>query len=141
MARKRLTLKGENTMTPYEFVVMAIEAGKAKAKAAGKDYKGLHTVFSNFNEEYRAIFGQPGMDKDALKALPIAAMKKLAEEKKIQMHPAFKGVMIYIYGEMPDIKPKTTRESVMAKYGLTPPPVIAPPARAKKSDKVHSATA
>lgn len=122
-------------MTPFEFVVLAIAKAKADAKAKGKDFKGMHTVYTGFNEDFRVLFGQ-GLEGDALKKLPIEAIKTLVAEGKLEMHYAFGGAMVYLKGEMPVMreKPKSSAD-VLKKYGMTPPPVIAPKAKVAKTVK------
>jgi hypothetical protein len=116
-------------ITHFEFIKLAIEAGKAASKAKGKEYKGLHTVYSGFNEEFRALFCPEETDADVRKVAPIQAVKELVEEGKIEQHYAFGGAIIYLKGEMPKLKDKVTKAGVMAKYGLMPPPVILPKTR------------
>jgi hypothetical protein len=121
-------------MTILEFVKLAIETGKAKSKADGKEYKGLHTVYSGLNEEIRTLFGNESWDKETRKAFPITEVKKMVEQGQLESHYAHGGVMLYLKGEMPNIKSKVTKESIMKKYNLVAPPVITP-AEAKRSKR------
>jgi hypothetical protein len=118
-------------MTPFEFCVIAINKAKAEAKAKGKEYKGLHTVYSGFNEDVRVLFGQ-GKTGDELKAFPILLVKELVSQNKLDMHYAHGGAMLYLKGEMPEMKAKPkTKDDVFKKYNLAPPPVVAPKGRTK----------
>lgn len=74
-------------LSSAEFTLMCIEAG-----AEGSRSKGIHTLFSGYNEAYRAYFD--GAD-------PIEAVDKLTEEGVIDSRRAKKGRMIYKKGEMP----------------------------------------
>lgn len=66
-------------LTEEEFVVRAIK------KLRGK-YKGIHTIYSGFNEAFRKYFGTN----------PIETTKRLAQEGKIVIRPVKGGVMIYL---------------------------------------------
>lgn len=53
--------------------------------------RGIHTVFSGFNQAFREYFGED----------PIKVSKDLATMGKIEIRPARRGVMIYLPGEGP----------------------------------------
>jgi hypothetical protein len=83
-----------------EFVRQAI------LKLRTGNYKGIHTVYSGFNEAFRKYFD--GAD-------PIAATTQLATEKKIVIRPVKGGVMLYL----PEDIPQTSKaEQVLKKMGL-----------------------
>lgn len=63
-------------------------------------YKGIHSVFSGFNQAFKEHFGKN----------PVEVTIKLAEEGKIVTRPVRGGVMIYL----PDDAPKP-KESVLQK--------------------------
>jgi hypothetical protein len=83
-----------------EFVRQAI------LKLRTGDYKGIHTVYSGFNEAFRKYFDG---------ANPIEITNQLAEEKKIVIRPIKGGVILYL----PDDVPQTDKaEQVLKKMGL-----------------------
>jgi hypothetical protein len=83
-----------------EFVKQAI------LKLRTGDYKGIHTVYSGFNEAFRKYFDG---------ANPIEITTQLAQEKKIVIRPVKGGVMLYL----PEDVPQTNKaEQVLKKMGL-----------------------
>ena len=72
-------------LTPEEFVLKAIERLRVPP------YKGIHTVFSGFNEAFREYF--PLLD-------PVDFTTQLSKEGKIVIRPAKKGVIIYKAGDV-----------------------------------------
>jgi hypothetical protein len=89
----------EARLTQAEFVKKAIVSLR-------KDpYKGIHSVYSGFNEAFRAYF-----DDD-----PIKWTNQLAEEGVIEVRPARRGVMLYLPGEAPA---RSTGKDVLKKMGL-----------------------
>jgi len=83
-----------------EFVKQAI------LKLRTGDYKGIHTVYSGFNEAFRKYFDG---------ASPIEITTQLAQEKKIVIRPVKGGVMLYL----PEDVPRTSKaEQVLKKMGL-----------------------
>jgi hypothetical protein len=83
-----------------EFVKQAI------LKLRTGDYKGIHTVYSGFNEAFRKYFDG---------ANPIEITTQLAQEKKIVIRPVKGGVMLYL----PEDVPQTSKaEQVLKKMGL-----------------------
>jgi len=68
-----------------EFVFRAIK------KCRKPPYKGIHTVYSGFNQVFREYFGED----------PIGQVNRMIEAKKIYGHPAKKGVMIYLPEDAP----------------------------------------
>ena len=79
----------ENTdnqkLSAYEFVVRAIK------KLRKPPYKGIHSVYSGFNQAFREYF-----DKD-----PVEVTTKLAEEGKIASRPVKGGVILYLPEDSP----------------------------------------
>jgi hypothetical protein len=87
-------------LTYEEFVKQAI------LKLRTGDYKGIHTVYSGFNEALRKYFDG---------ANPIEITTQLAQEKKIVIRPVKGGVMLYL----PDEVPQTSKaDQVLKKMGL-----------------------
>jgi hypothetical protein len=87
-------------LTYEEFVKQAI------LKLRTGDYKGIHTVYSGFNEAFRKYFDG---------ANPIEITNRLAQEKKIVIRPVKGGVMLYLPGEVPQTD---KAEQVLKKMGL-----------------------
>lgn len=57
-----------------------------------KNYKGIHTIYSGFNEAFRKYFPEDD---------PIAVTNKLSQEGKIVLRPAKGGVMLYLPEDAP----------------------------------------
>ncbi|OGH68929.1 MAG: hypothetical protein A2754_01325 [Candidatus Magasanikbacteria bacterium RIFCSPHIGHO2_01_FULL_47_8] len=76
-------------LTHEQFVVHAVRTLRNPQKSPG-----IHVVFDGFNEAFRTYFGR---DDD-----PVKAIDDLVKEKKIVKTPARKGVMIYLYDELPE---------------------------------------
>ena len=86
-------------LTQAEFVKKAIVSLR-------KDpYKGIHTVYSGFNEAFRAYFNED----------PIKWTNQLSSEGVIEIRPARGGVMLYLPGEAPA---RSTGKDVLKKMGL-----------------------
>ncbi len=87
-------------ISPEEFVRLAI------AKLRNEPYKGIHSVYSGFNEAFKKYFA--GDD-------PIRLTNQLAEDGKIALRPVKGGVVLYL----PEDGPKTSRgEEALKKMGL-----------------------
>lgn len=71
------------------------------------DYKGIHTVYSGFNNAFKKYFDGSN---------PIEATVKLAEEGKIVIRPVKGGVMLYLPEEAP--KAPDAGEDALKKMGL-----------------------
>jgi len=69
-------------------------------------YKGIHTVFSGFNEAFKRYFEGEN---------PVEVTQKLAEEEKIVLRPVKGGVMIYLPEEAPT---RTSGDDALKKMGL-----------------------
>ena len=74
----------DRRLTPEEFVHIALE------KLKKPEHKGIHAVYSGFNEAFREYF--PQLD-------PVKTMKELAANGKIRLRPARGGAVIYPAGE------------------------------------------
>ncbi|MBI4495303.1 MAG: hypothetical protein HY697_00030 [Deltaproteobacteria bacterium] len=57
-------------------------------------YRGIHSVFSGFNQAFKEHFGKN----------PVEATQRLAEEGKIVLRPVRGGMMLYLSGEAPRAK-------------------------------------
>ena len=87
-------------ISPEEFVRLAI------AKLRNEPYKGIHSVYSGFNEAFKTYFA--GDD-------PIRLTNQMAEDGKIALRPVKGGVVLYL----PEDGPKTSRgEEALKKMGL-----------------------
>jgi len=87
-------------VAPEEFVKLAI------AKLRNEPYKGIHSVYSGFNEAFKKYFA--GDD-------PIRLTNQMAEDGKIAIRPVKGGVVLYL----PEDGPKTSRtDEVLQKMGL-----------------------
>jgi hypothetical protein len=70
-------------------------------------YKGIHTVYSGFNEAFKKYFDNEN---------PIEVTNKLASEGKIVIRPVKGGVMLYLPEDAPAAK--TRGEDALGKMGL-----------------------
>ncbi len=75
-------------LSEEEFTVRAIK------KLRKKPYKGIHTVYSGFNDAWRDHFGTD----------PVEGVQKLAQQGKTEILPAKGGAIIYLPGEGPGPK-------------------------------------
>ena len=83
-----------------EFVRQAI------LKLRTEPYKGIHSVYSGFNEAFKKYFD--GQD-------PVQVTNQLAEAGKISIRPVKGGVVLYLSEDAP----KTTRaDEALKKMGL-----------------------
>lgn len=89
----------EQKLTPAEFVKKAIVTLRKEP------YKGIHSVYSGFNEAFRAYFNED----------PVKWTLKLADEGAIDARPVRGGVMLYLPGEAPT---RSTGKEVLKKMGL-----------------------
>ena len=83
-----------------EFVRLAI------VKLRLEHYKGIHSVYSGFNEAFKSYF--EGVN-------PIDVTGALASEGKIGLRPVKGGVMLYLPGEGPQM---SRGDETLAKMGL-----------------------
>jgi len=80
---------------------------KAVVSLRKPPYKGIHSVYSGFNEAFRKYF--KGED-------PVKVVNDLAKEGKIVTRPVKGGVMIYLKEEAPSIS--SIGDSALKKMGL-----------------------
>ena len=83
-----------------EFVRQAI------LKLRTGDYKGIHSVYSGFNEAFRKYYDG---------ANPIEITIRLAQEKKIVIRPIKGGVLLYLPEDVPQ---NAKAEQALKKMGL-----------------------
>lgn len=77
-------MESKGRLEKEEFVVRAIK------KLRGK-YRGIHTVFSGFNEAFRQYFGED----------PRPVTQEMAAKGIVEIRPVKGGVMLYLKGEAP----------------------------------------
>ena len=75
----------ERTLTEEEFVTQAIK------KLRKEPFRGIHTVYSGFNEAFRKYFGTN----------PVEATSRLVAERKVEIRPFKGGAMLFLPGEAP----------------------------------------
>lgn len=80
---------------------------KAIISLRPEGYKGIHTVFSGFNEAFRKYF--PGEN-------PVDVTAQLAKEGKIILRPAKRGVVLYLPEDTSERL--SIGESALKKMGL-----------------------
>ncbi|MEW6109487.1 MAG: hypothetical protein AB1632_10025 [Nitrospirota bacterium] len=80
---------------------------KAIVSLRKEGYKGIHTVYSGFNEAFKKYF-----DGDN----PVEATNRLAKEGKIIIRPVKGGVMLYLPEEAPGAG---GAEQTLKKMGLS----------------------
>lgn len=90
----------EERLTPLEFTLRAIETLRSEKS------KGIHSVYSGFNQAFREYFGED----------PVPITTALAKEGKILTRPVRGGAMIYKPGEAP-----ISREDPLFRMGLRRP--------------------
>jgi hypothetical protein len=101
---KRVTPRiNGKSMTPEEFVLLAIE------KLRPEPGKGIHAVFSGFNEAFRLQF--PGQD-------PVVEMQQLEEKGVITIYPCKGGVIINTPGVRLRGRGQNRAKQVLVKMGL-----------------------
>lgn len=100
-ARTRQAKTQGKTITPEQFVLTAIQTLREGT------YKGIHTVYSGFNEAFRLKF--PELD-------PIAVTKQMAATGQIEVRVVRGGAIIYLKGDAPAIASKGA--DVLKRMGL-----------------------
>lgn len=80
---------------------------KAIVSLRKEGYKGIHTVYSGFNEAFKKYFENEN---------PIDVTNHLASEGKIVIRPVKGGVMLYLPEDAPAAK--TRGEDALGKMGL-----------------------
>jgi hypothetical protein len=89
----------EEKLTQAEFVKKAIVTLRKEP------YKGIHSIYSGFNEAFRAYFNDD----------PIKWTNQLANDGVIVVRPVKGGVMLYLPEEAPE---RSTGKDVLKKMGL-----------------------
>jgi hypothetical protein len=79
---------------------------RAILKLKKENYKGIHSVYSGFNEAFRRYY--PGVN-------PVDIINQLVEKEKIVIRPVTGGVMLYLPDDAPHI---TKTKEVLSKMGL-----------------------
>ena len=87
-------------LTQAEFVKKAIVSLRKEP------YKGIHTIYSGFNEAFRAYFNED----------PIKCTNQLANDGVIVIRPVRGGVMLYLPEDAP--ASRTSGKDVLKKMGL-----------------------
>lgn len=91
----------EEKLSQEEFIKKAVVSLRKEG------YKGIHTVYSGFNEAFKKYF--EGSD-------PVKATNKLAAEGKIVIRPVKGGVMLYLPEDTPS--KAQTADDALHKMGL-----------------------
>lgn len=91
----------KDKMSHEEFVKLAI------VKLRTGNFRGIHSVFSGFNEAFKRYYG----DAD-----PIETTNALSEKGRIALRPVKRGVMLYLPEEAPEFADKA--ELALRKMGL-----------------------
>jgi hypothetical protein len=89
----------EQKLTQADFVKKAIVSLRKEP------FKGIHSVYSGFNEAFRTYFNED----------PIKWTTQLAADGIIETRPARGGVMLYLPGEAPAAR---SGKDVLKKMGL-----------------------
>lgn len=76
---KKTDIESSEVLTKEEFVLKAIE------KLRTKNYKGIHVVYSGFNEAFREYFQED----------PVQCVSELEKQGLVVTHPVKGGVMLY----------------------------------------------
>ena len=76
---------GEKNISEYDFVVKAIK------RLRKPPYKGIHSVYSGFNQAFKDYFGTN----------PVETTQRLAKEGKSTIRPVRGGVMLYLPEDAP----------------------------------------
>ena len=87
-------------LTQEEFVKKAIVSLRKEG------YKGIHTVYTGFNEAFKKYFSGEN---------PVDATNRLAKEGKIVIRPVKGGVMLYLPEEAPGAG---SAEETLKKMGI-----------------------
>ncbi len=80
---------------------------KAIVSLRKEGFKGIHTVFSGFNDAFKKYYAGEN---------PIEATNRLAKDGKIVLRPVKGGVMLYLPGNVPEAG--RSAEEVLKKMGL-----------------------
>jgi len=80
---------------------------KAVISLRREGYKGIHSVYSGFNNAFRKYFNDEN---------PVEITNRLAKEGKIVVRPVKGGVMLYLPEEIPSLR--NTADEALRKMGL-----------------------
>jgi len=80
---------------------------KAIISLRSEGYKGIHSVYSGFNNAFKKYFEGEN---------PVDVTNKLAKEEKIVIRPVKGGVMLYLPEEVPGIR--SLGDEALKKMGL-----------------------
>jgi hypothetical protein len=83
--RFALTETNDKKISEYEFTVRAIK------KLRKPPYKGIHSVYSGFNQAFKKYFNKN----------PVEVTNQFANEGKISIRPVKGGVMLYLPEDAP----------------------------------------
>ena len=72
--------------------------------------RGIHSVFSGFNQAFREYFGED----------PIKITQELASRGKIELRPVKRGVMIYLPGEAPQSRDTLGKKALSKIFNQSP---------------------
>jgi hypothetical protein len=89
----------EAKLTEEEFIAQAIK------KLRKDPYRGIHSVYSGFNEAFRKYFGTN----------PVEVTSRLSSEGKVEIRPFKGGAMLFLPGEAP--KRPSTEEIIQLILG------------------------
>ena len=81
---------------------------KAIVSLRKEGFKGIHTVFSGFNDAFKKYYGGDN---------PVEATNRLAKDGKIVLRPVKGGVMLYLPENAP-AGPGRSAEETLKKMGL-----------------------
>jgi len=96
---KTTETKSSESLTKEEFVLQAIE------KLRTKNYKGIHVVYSGFNEAFREYFNED----------PVQCVSELEEQGLVVTHPVKGGVMLYNAKDMNPRVEKSKQSKTLSK--------------------------
>ncbi|MEW6215422.1 MAG: hypothetical protein AB1478_09535 [Nitrospirota bacterium] len=80
---------------------------KAIVSLRKEGYKGIHSVYSGFNEAFKKYFEGEN---------PVEVTNRLAQEEKIVLRPVKGGVMLYLPEEAPGVR--SSGDEALRKMGL-----------------------
>lgn len=97
-----MTGRDEAGLSYEDFFKMAILRLRDISKS-----RGIHSVFSDFNNAFREYFGED----------PVKVTQELAQKGKIEIRPVKKGVMIYLPGEAPPSRVDSGKKALVRILG------------------------
>jgi len=97
--------KEEKKLNHEEFFKISILKLRDTSKS-----RGIHSVFSGFNQAFREYFGED----------PIKITQELASKGKIEIRPVKGGVMIYLPGEAPQSKADLGKKALSKIFNQPP---------------------